>query len=105
MALKTDLRHFLDDKGQVVELTDQAKTIFNFITKIVTSVSKSIKKPLINVDLKCSARGNDLHCEGSIAAKSITMGIIDWHCDTCEACGTISNWQDSMWDIQERTIH
>ncbi|OUS26238.1 hypothetical protein A9Q98_11000 [Thalassotalea sp. 42_200_T64] len=105
MALKANLRHFLDEEGNVLELTEQAKTVFKFLSKIVSSVSENIEQPLIDVDLKCNTRADELTCGGSIEARCIAFGIIEWHCDSCEASGTISNWQNSMWDKQERTIH
>ncbi len=105
MTLKVDLRDFLDDEGNELELTEQARLVFNFLTKIVSSASEYIEQPLINVDLECNTRAEGLFCEGSIKATSIEIGIIEWHCDTCEATGTISNWQGSMWDNQGRTIH
>ncbi|NQY89322.1 MAG: hypothetical protein HRT51_16550 [Colwellia sp.] len=105
MALKADLSHFLDEEGNELELTEQAKAVFKFLTKIVSSVSENIEQPLIDVDLKCNTRAEGLSCEGDIEAMCIAIGIIEWHCDTCEASGSISNWQESMWDKQERTIH
>ena len=105
MALKADLRHFLDEEGNELELTEQAKTVFKFLTTIVSSVSENINQPLIDVDLKCNTRADELSCDGGIEATCIAIGMIEWHCDTCEASGTISNWQGSMWDKQERTIH
>jgi hypothetical protein len=105
MALKVDLRQFLDEKGNVLALTGQANKVFLFITKIVSSVSENIEQPLIDVDLKCNTRADGLSCDGSIEATYIANGIMEWHCDICEASGTISNWQASMWDKQERTTH
>ena len=105
MALKVNLTQFLDDEGNVLELTEQAKTVFKFLTKVVSAVSKNIEQPLIDVDLKCNTRADELYCLGDIEAKLITIGVIKWHCDTCEASGTISHWQGSMWDKQERIIH
>ncbi len=105
MTLKADLRYFLDDEGNLVELTEQASTVFTFLSKIVLSVSQNINQPLIFVDLKCNTRGGELACSGNIEAKCNYIGIIEWQCDTCEALGTISNWQGSLWDKQKRTIH
>ena len=105
MALKANLRHFLDEEGKELELTEQAKSIFKFLTTIVSSVSENINQPLIDVDLKCNTRADELSCEGSIEATCIEIGNIEWICDTCEASGTISNWQGSLWDKQARTIH
>lgn len=105
MALKADLRNFLDDEGNVLELTEQAKPIFKFLSKIVTSVSKNIEQPHIDVDLGCNTRGDGLSCGGSIEARCIAINMIEWHCNTCEASGTISHWLGSLWDKQKRTIH
>jgi hypothetical protein len=105
MTLKVDLRQFLDEQGHVLALTEQAKTIFKFLTKIVSSVSENIEQPLIDVQVKCDTRASGLICEGEIKAKSIELDNIEWHCDTCEATGTISNWRESIWDKQARTIH
>ena len=105
MALKADLRNFLDEEGKVLELTAQAQTVFKFLTKIVVSTSNKIEQPLIKVDLKCNTRADGLSCKGSIDATGIAIGMIEWHCDTCEAAGTISNWQGSLWDMQVRTLH
>jgi len=105
MTLKANLTHFLDEEGHVLELTEQASTVFKFLSKIVRSVTKNIEQPLIDVDVKCNTRANSLSCDGSIEATCIAMDMIEWHCDTCEASGTISNWLGSAWDKQERTIH
>ena len=109
MALKADLRHFLDEEGGILELTEQAKIVFKFLSKIVLSVSEDIEQlvfdPVIDVDLKCNTRAGGLFCEGNIDASHAKTGLIEWHCDTCEASGTISNWQGSMWDKQKPTIH
>lgn len=105
MALKVDLKQFLDDKGKVLELTEQANTVFKFLTTIVLSVSENIEQPLIDIDLRCNTRAAELSCEGDIEANCIANNIIEWHCDTCEASGTISNWQGSMWDMQKPTLH
>lgn len=105
MTLKANLLHFLDEKGQVLELTDQAYTVFKFLTEIVSSVSAHAEHLTIDVGLPCSKRADALSCEGNITASYIVNSIIEWHCDTCEAAGTISNWQGSLWDKQTYTLH
>jgi len=110
MVLKTDLRHFLDEEGELVALTEQAKIVFKFLSKIVSSVSECIEQPIVNsdlvaVNLKCNTRAEQLNCEGDIEARFINISLIEWHCDSCQAAGTISNWQGSLWDKQQHTIH
>jgi large-conductance mechanosensitive channel len=105
MPLAADFRHFIDEAGNVLELTDQAKVVFVFLSKIVLALSENIEQPLVHVNLKCNTRAKQLSCTGQIQAKSITLGLIEWHCDTCQACGTITHWQGSRWDKQQRVIH
>ena len=105
MTLKVDFRLFLDEIGNVTDLTKQAKTVFNFLSKIVLSVSADISKPKTNVDLKCNTRSDELTCEGFIDGTYNQTGVIEWNCDTCEASGTISNWQGSTSDKQRPTLH
>ncbi|MCP4991030.1 MAG: hypothetical protein GY928_34770 [Colwellia sp.] len=71
MALHVDLRDFLDDEGKIVTLTQQAQTIFKFITKIILTVSKECspiknEQAAIDVDLKCNTRANSISCTGHI---------------------------------------
>jgi hypothetical protein len=105
MTLKVDFRIFIDDKGNVTNLTDQANTVFKFLAKIVLSVSADISTPIINVDLQCNTRSNELLCDGSIDATLDQTGIILWSCDACEANGEISYWQGTWWDKQKRMLH
>lgn len=105
MALKVNFKHFLDEEGNSLDLTEQAKQVFKFITKIVLSVSAHIDQPLINVDLKCNTRASGLDCDGEVTATCIVTEVIEWQCDTCQAAGTISNWRGSQWDKQKRVIH
>ncbi|ASP48960.1 hypothetical protein [Cognaticolwellia beringensis] len=105
MTLRTNFRHFLDEEGKVLALTEQAKIVFKFLSKIVLSVSENIEHPLIQLDVKCNTRATALTCEGSIEATCSAFDTIDWHCDSCEASGTISNWYGSQWDRQARILH
>ena len=105
MVLITDFSVFFDDRGYVVDLTEQAKPIFKFIREIVVAVSADMDKPIINVDIKCDSRALGLLCEGHIDASHLGMGVIEWHCDTCEASGRISNWQGSFYDKQKHILH
>jgi len=66
MILKVDFKQFLDEKGDLLALTKQAKRVFKFLAKIVLSVSKNIEQPLIEVDLDCNTRGTELSCEGAL---------------------------------------
>ena len=62
MTLKLNFKHFLDEEGNELKLTEQAKTVFKFITKIILSVSENIEQPIIDVDLHCNSRADELSC-------------------------------------------
>ena len=105
MPLKVDLRDFLNEEGEPLELTEQAKTVFNFVIHIVSAVSSTVGLDSKAIDLKCNSRSNQVLCTGSIEAVCNKSDPIEWHCDTCEASGSISHWQASLWDNQARTLH
>lgn len=105
MTLKADFSHFLDEKGKALSLTEQASVIFTFLKQIVSAVTFEIELPLIEVDLQCKTRAMGLTCDGSIDAYCHDNTIIHWHCDNCQASGTITNWQGSLWDNRKPTIH
>ena len=60
MSLKVNLSHLFDEEANELELTEQEKSIFKFLTTIVASVSENINQSLIDVDLKCSTRADQL---------------------------------------------
>ena len=105
MTLKANFSHFLDEGGKVLSLTEQASTVFTFLKKIVSAVTLDIEQPIIEIDLQCCTRASGLTCKGSIDASCKDLTIIHWHCDNCEASGTIANWQGCKWDNRKPTIH
>ena len=109
MALNVDLRDFLDEQGNVVELTELAERVFTFVIKIVSAISASSAThgthSNVEVNLQCNTRAPQLSCDGRIEAKCNTSDVIEWHCDTCTASGTISHWKTSLWDKQKRVLH
>jgi hypothetical protein len=105
MSLEVDFSRFLSVDGNVLELTEQASTVFRFLTMIISSASQNIEEPIICIDLQCNTRAIGLACSGYIEATSNTYGIIEWYCNICEASGNISNWQGTTWDKQPHTIH
>lgn len=118
MPLHVNLSIFLDEKGNPVELTEQAEKVFIFLTQIISAVSQSVSKQVehkqaehepkhqtISVDVTCNTRADNLTCDGGIEAICHANGDIAWHCDTCQASGTVSHWQGCHWDRQARTLH
>lgn len=105
MTLKANFSQFFDEKGKELTLTEQASTVFTFLKKIVSAVTLEIEQPVIEVDLQCKTRACGLACDGSIDAYCHDKTIIHWHCDICQATGTITKWQGSLWDNRKPTIH
>lgn len=72
MALKVDLSCFLDEEGHMLELTEQAEMIFNFLTEIVLFVSENIEQPIIFLDLKCNAM---LELKSCLVTEKLKQGM------------------------------
>ncbi len=105
MALIANLRHFLDEDGSIPELPDAAMKLVGFLTRIVSTVSKEAEEPIVDVDIKCCERSNELSCDGYIEAWVSDNMDIQWCCNTCDENGVISNWHGSQWDHHDKTVH
>ena len=67
MAYITDITHFLNDKGAIPKLPAPAMKMINFLSAIVSAVSSDIESPIIETDIKCCSKGEDLGvCHGKI---------------------------------------
>ena len=105
MALVADLTHFLNEDGQVPDLPDPAKKLLMFLVAIVTGVSSDHEASIVDIDIKCCERDENLICDGYIEAWCNCEQIIVWACNTCAENGTIANWQKSIWDSRMKSFH
>lgn len=97
-AYITDLTHYLDDTGEVVQgIPAEARQLASFLVLIVDAVTSQFPRTEFGIEtgIRCRSSG----CQGMIdAALSHYEEPVRWQCLECRDNGTISNWQRTKWD-------
>ena len=95
----TDMRHYLDDNGQIPSLPGPAMNIALFLGSIVEWMTS---EPLANVhhtNVRCRRSPGRARCTGGILAGYEEDGrVIRWGCPLCGDNGHIRGWEDTLWD-------
>jgi len=94
----TDLTHFLDDQGDIVQdMPTEARQLASFLTLIVDAVTAGFpgEDGTMDTRIRCRSKG----CRGSILGTlHEAASPIHWQCPVCHQEGVISHWQKSRWD-------
>lgn len=95
MAYVTDLRHFLDDDGEIAsDMSSEARQLASFLALIVDEASGFAPSKAEELRLRCRSAG----CTAQILAIRESNGDISWHCLVCDQNGVIRNWSGTKWD-------
>ena len=106
MTMVTNIRHFLDESGEVPKLPHEAKELLSFLSAIVEAASLDHDQPMTLVGEICRAIIDGKKCKGEIEAWINTeSNSIGWECLQCEEDGTISEWEDTAWDRRNYVRH
>ncbi len=91
----TNIRHFLDDKGELAEMNGEAKNLACFLVLVIDITTEAGPNSCVDTKIRC--RSSD--CRGSIQAfMDHAEQDISWGCPRCELNGVIRNWQNTKWD-------
>ncbi len=102
----SDLKNFLDEDGQIAQMNPEANKFARFLTEIIESASENYSMPLFFANTECVQIQNKTICNGEVE-----VGIyaednrIGWERVECEATGVISNWEGTIWDKRDYTLH
>jgi hypothetical protein len=93
-----DVRHYLNDKGDIVALIGPARKMTEFVTAVIAHASDFDRPeehpgPLC---FKCRKRDRQ-----SVHTMLDEDDIVRWHCVRCNTSGQISNWQHTFWDLSQ----
>jgi len=92
----TDITHYLDDSGNLVEeMPGPARKLASFLVLIIDVVTPDCSKVSVDTEIPCRKKG----CFGKILARfEPDSEEILWHCTNCSHKGVIRNWQKTKWD-------
>ena len=100
MALISDLRHFLDEKGALPDgIPAPAEKLANHLGAIVAAATSTEDVFQLETPVPCRMRPYRRQCVGFIRAGfQVPENSITWHCPVCGDEGIISGWEKTMWD-------
>ena len=66
MTMITNIRHFLDENGEVPDMPFEAQELVKFLSAIIEAVSTKYDAPVTFADTKCRCMVNGKSCPGEI---------------------------------------
>jgi hypothetical protein len=100
----TDLRHFLDERGALVDLPSPALNLVLFLSSIVAWVTSGRSLATLRTNVPCRRSPGRRRCRGEILAAFVQEepGAIGWRCPACGDNGVIRGWEGTRWDWRVR---
>jgi hypothetical protein len=94
-----DIRHYLDDDGQLAVKAGPARKIAEHMCEIVECVTRRPKDDGLIIPALCRRRPGRKPCNGLIQAgySEADPQTIIWECLFCGDKGSISGWQGTQW--------
>ena len=95
------MTHFLNEEGYIVLESGPGLKFTEFLTAIISMISHPPPLPE-EFKVRCRRRPQRKPCNGIIKGEEDpeTEDLI-WWCPECGDNGTISNWQDTIWDLSD----
>lgn len=94
-----DIRHYLNEQGNLPPLPAPAMAIALFCGAVVAWVSVCPGPEGERTNVPCRRSRSRPPCYGDVYARmSLDGDRIAWRCQACGEEGTISGWQGTRWD-------
>lgn len=91
----TDIKHYLDEKGEMAEMPAPARKLASFLVLLIDQTASVGSVDFNDTGIRCRAK----KCDGFILSRITEDGEeIVWHCPVCGHNGVIRNWQKTKWD-------
>ncbi len=95
----TDMRHYLDDAGAVVDMPGPALNLALFLGAIVAWVTSGRSTADVRTNVPCRRSPARRRCGGEIYASfDADDDAIIWHCPICGDNGVTRGWEGTPWD-------
>lgn len=99
--LIADMRHYLGQDLNFIELPAPAKKLRDYLGSIVAAVTLRNDWETDNeTPISCHRRPGHKRCEGNIIAyfDEVEPAAIKWFCPLCGDGGYIRGWEGTAWD-------
>ena len=106
MAIITNIRHFLDENGEVPNIPWEAQELLKFLSAIIGAATTNYDAPVAFADTQCRNVISGRPCPGEIEVWVFAEdNRIGWECLECGDEGIISQWEGTQWDKRNYTCH
>ncbi len=106
MAIITNIRHFLDESGNVPDLPFETQELFNFLSAIIETATIAYGLPITLAEVHCRNMTHPKPCDGEIEVwVDSESNNIGWECLECAEEGVITHWEGTRWDKRDYTYH
>src|SRR5438132_8839642 len=97
----TNLRHFLDDTGALIE--SRPGRIAAYFAEIVQIATPRMVGAWSLSEVRCRRRPGHKLCTGRIGVRLTDTSLtVEWECPECGDAGIVSDWEDTRWDLRPR---
>lgn len=93
-----DIRHYLDEKGDLPKMPDPAMRLAVYFGSIVAWVSGYAGPDGELTNVPCHRSRSRPPCYGEVYARLTAGDAIVFRCSACGEEGTISGWRGTRWD-------
>jgi predicted RNA-binding Zn-ribbon protein involved in translation (DUF1610 family) len=101
----TDLRHYLDDDGELPDLPWPALSLALFQGAIVAWVTSRPKGGGDITNVPCRRRPGKATCIAEVEARLQPVDqSIQWRCPACGDNGVIRGWEQTRWDRRRHGV-
>lgn len=95
----TDMRHYLDESGNVPAMSGPAANLALFLGSIVGWVTSRGAMRSDRTNVPCRRKPGRVRCVGEIVANLTgEPGTISWRCPVCGDNGVVRGWEGTGWD-------
>lgn len=95
----TDMRHFLDETGDLAAMRGPAANLALHLGSIVGWVTSRGAMQPDRTNVPCRRNPGRVRCVGEIVANLTgEPGAISWRCPECGDNGVVRGWEGTRWD-------
>ena len=97
----TNLRHFLEEKGDLGDIPGPARKLAEYLCSIVKAATSYAFEISLPTGIRCRRRPKRKPCQGEIfAILDKKNNSIEWFCSRCDDNGIITAWENTKWDMR-----
>jgi|GEM_PF-275655 len=95
----TDITHYLDETGELMQLPGPARRLASFLTLLIEAATGAPSAGEHDSGIRCMAKA----CRGTIrTCLPPGQDEIFWHCQACGHNGVIRSWNNTKWNQLKR---